>query len=56
MFERAEVRPVWMLQLLLWLPEKWETQDVGWSEALVEEKRSASFDQKKHKLSLLSVD
>lgn len=28
MFQTAEVRP-WMLQLLLWHPEKWETQDVG---------------------------
>lgn len=28
MFQTAEPR-LWMLQLLLWHPEKWETQDVG---------------------------
>lgn len=42
MLQTAEVRR-WMLQLLLWHPEKWETQDVGAKPSVTE----SSFNQHK---------
>lgn len=42
MLQTAEVR-WWMLQLLLWHPEKWETQDVGARPSVTE----SSFHQHK---------
>ena len=39
MFQTAEVRP-WMLQLLLWHPEKWETQDVGAKPSVTADQRA----------------
>lgn len=39
MFQTAEVRSQ-MLQLLLWHPEKWETQDVGAKPSVTADQRA----------------
>lgn len=41
MFQTAEVRSR-MLQLLLWHPEKWETQDVGVKPSVTADQRAVS--------------